>query len=487
MIKNDRQYRIIKARAERLERLAKDLKEKLRVEGDSARTELELRAVQSEFAQMSSDLDEYDRLKSGQIDVGSVASLDDIPRLLIRARIARNLTQAELAERLGLKEQQIQRYEATDYESANLVRLGQVADALEVDLVAPAPESEVPSFSTLVRFLEDQGLPREIVKARLAPITTHTKKPSVASVLSLAIRVGRVFGRDVHDLLTVKDSAFISPEPLVLGAFRARRGGHEAKLTAYAAYAHYLAVQTLRATPDLPSPAVSGSPDVLRRMIQERGGNFEATVASAWALGIPVLPLSDAGAFHGAYWRRQGRGVIVLKQRQRKLAIWWFDLLHELRHAAEAPEQMERERIEVSPMDEERQLSEEEQMANDFAAEVLFGDVAERLVSLVMAKSGGKPGLFKRTVQLVARREGVDVGALAYYIAHAAQTRGIDWWATATSLQPNDKDPWRICRDEYLSRVDLSCLDPIDQELLIRALSDPDSSAELASPRAARP
>jgi hypothetical protein len=30
-------------------------------------------------------------------------------------------------------------------------------------------------------------------------------------------------------------------------------------------------------------------------------------------MGIPVLPLSDRGAFHGATWRIQGRNVIVLK------------------------------------------------------------------------------------------------------------------------------------------------------------------------------
>ena len=42
----------------------------------------------------------------------------DVPRLLIRARIARGLSQKSLAGRLVLKEQQIQRYEASEYASA---------------------------------------------------------------------------------------------------------------------------------------------------------------------------------------------------------------------------------------------------------------------------------------------------------------------------------------------------------------------------------
>ena len=48
-------------------------------------------------------------------------------RLLIRAGIARGLSQKSLASRLGLKEQQIQRYEASEYASASLARIRSVA------------------------------------------------------------------------------------------------------------------------------------------------------------------------------------------------------------------------------------------------------------------------------------------------------------------------------------------------------------------------
>lgn len=479
MIKNDRQYRIVKARAERLAQLAKDLQEKPRGD-DAARVELELRAVQSEIARMSFELLDYEGLKSGRGQVGSAESLEDIPRLLIRARIARGLTQADLAESLGLKEQQIQRYEATDYESASLARLKEVAQALDVTLLdGSSTEEPLPSVSKLLGFLESQGLPRDFVKTRLAPTALDAKTNSPISVLSLASRIGRVFGHDVPDFSLAASPGLVSSEPLLVGAFKTGRRSQETKLTAYAAYAHYLALQTLRATPRLPLKPSPDTPATLRSMIAERGGSFEATVSCAWDLGIPVLPLADSGAFHGAYWRHQGRGVVVLKQRHRKVAIWWFDLLHELRHAAEEPNEPDRERIELSPTAQERRQSVEEQAANDFAAEVLFGDVAERLITLVMAKSQGKPALFKRTVELVARRENVDVGALAYYVAHAAQAHGIDWWGTATALQAGDRDPWMICRDEYLARVDLSLLDRMDQELVLRALSDlPDKPAD---------
>jgi len=51
-------------------------------------------------------------------------------KALIRARIAAGMTQEGLARRLGVKPQQVQRYEATDYESASFARILKVVEAL---------------------------------------------------------------------------------------------------------------------------------------------------------------------------------------------------------------------------------------------------------------------------------------------------------------------------------------------------------------------
>lgn len=51
---------------------------------------------------------------------------------LIKARIVRNMTQKELAERLALAEQQVQCYEATQYCGVAAERLQQAADALSL-------------------------------------------------------------------------------------------------------------------------------------------------------------------------------------------------------------------------------------------------------------------------------------------------------------------------------------------------------------------
>lgn len=52
-----------------------------------------------------------------------VDSFDELPQALVKARIALRLSQKDLADRPGMKEQQIQRYESTDYQSASMSRL----------------------------------------------------------------------------------------------------------------------------------------------------------------------------------------------------------------------------------------------------------------------------------------------------------------------------------------------------------------------------
>lgn len=57
-------------------------------------------------------------------------SIVDIGLRLVVLRRALGLTQGELAERLGVKRQQVQRWESSAYRTASLERVGRVADAI---------------------------------------------------------------------------------------------------------------------------------------------------------------------------------------------------------------------------------------------------------------------------------------------------------------------------------------------------------------------
>jgi transcriptional regulator with XRE-family HTH domain len=76
----------------------------------------------------------HEGIKAGTVTTRKVKSFADLPKVLIEARIARNMTQKQLAEKLGMVEQQIQRYEQQDYEKTSLDRLVKIADALGVRL-----------------------------------------------------------------------------------------------------------------------------------------------------------------------------------------------------------------------------------------------------------------------------------------------------------------------------------------------------------------
>jgi ribosome-binding protein aMBF1 (putative translation factor) len=90
--------------------------------------------MESQLVDLRRELADYDALRSGRVRVLELDSLAELPEALIRARIAAGLSQRELARRLGLKEQQVQRYEARRYAGASLERIQAVADALGVEI-----------------------------------------------------------------------------------------------------------------------------------------------------------------------------------------------------------------------------------------------------------------------------------------------------------------------------------------------------------------
>ena len=73
-------------------------------------------------------------------------SIAEIGLKLIEARIVQGLSQRELADRLGMKEQQVQRYEQDQYFSANLTRCAEVAAVLDMDLHAQFEVRQLRAF-----------------------------------------------------------------------------------------------------------------------------------------------------------------------------------------------------------------------------------------------------------------------------------------------------------------------------------------------------
>ena len=136
MIKNERQYKITRAQAVRFSNALEGLRQRLYAENGlhpiiaKAQTD----AISSQLAELERELREYESLKAGKFQWDSLSMVADLPAMLIKARIAQGLSQKALAERIGLKEQQIQRYEATDYATANLSRIKEVVNAFRLGI-----------------------------------------------------------------------------------------------------------------------------------------------------------------------------------------------------------------------------------------------------------------------------------------------------------------------------------------------------------------
>ena len=129
MITNQRQYLVAQGQADRFRHaLAAPYTQGLHPKAVKA-----MRAgLRSQLDDIEAELAEYDALSQGQVTELEAESIVGIGPALIKARIVRKLTQKELAQRLSLAEQQIQRYEATLYRGVAAERLQQVADALRL-------------------------------------------------------------------------------------------------------------------------------------------------------------------------------------------------------------------------------------------------------------------------------------------------------------------------------------------------------------------
>lgn len=82
--------------------------------------------------QLEDEVREYDQLKSGALVLPSIERLDQISPFVTKLRIAKGLSQTELARRLGVSKQVISRYEENDYQSVAIGRLQEILDVIGV-------------------------------------------------------------------------------------------------------------------------------------------------------------------------------------------------------------------------------------------------------------------------------------------------------------------------------------------------------------------
>ena len=465
MIKNEREYAVTKSWVKRFEEGVSDIDQRLAGGGDQMLA-LERAGLQSKAAEMRRDIAEYEALRSGSAPDMDSCGLEDLPEALIKARIALGMTQRGLAERMGIREQQIQRYEQTDYESASYARLMEVRAALSPGGAAPGTGcGDIPDMAHAMSRARIAGLKDKFVDDCIVGRSLARGEGAAGDAMyerKLLLRLRTIYGWRPESLL--------GSSPLEMGPVRAKfklpAGADSAVLNAHAVYANHMAGILAKAAGGRErGRPVRDNPYRLREDVLEgRGGpiTFPLLVEHAWNTGIAVGHLPPL-AFHAAYFGGEGSGAIVLARAEASESRLMFDLAHEMYHAAKGRDSIDAD---------EHDTSAEESEANRFAHAVLLGPGADRMFRACMDRcaSGGDAwnlAMLKRAVAEEARKEGARADSLANYVAYRLACESIyNWWGVAQNMQ--DKMPgWRDAVAAAIrSHADLASLSDPDFDLL---------------------
>ncbi|AMU86003.1 helix-turn-helix domain-containing protein [Dehalococcoides mccartyi] len=479
MIKNERQYKITKAQMERLQQSLTEIESSSVKEKNihPLLLKAELEGINSQITDLRSEIQEYEELRAGHYAIPSLDTFAEFPLVLIKARIAQGFTQKELAERLGLKEQQIQKYESTEYASASLSRIREVAEALGVqfeDNLIRQP-SKI-SLASLINRLKEAGLDRDLIMKRIIPaslseqIRVGDSNASDNLVYQVARHIGRIFNWNPQDILGHQNLILdMQSAPVKL---KVATNANEKRVNAYIIYAHYLALILLPTMKLTGQKAVSEDPYETRETILTNYGSMTLSnvLKYLWDTGIFVLPLNDPGAFHGAYFRENYRHMIVLKHKTFSTSRWMFDALHETYHTLQNPRQPNLVLVEQEEMAKERLNSEEEITASQYAGAVLLGKNPQSLAEQCIKEANRDLRMLKSAVKRVALAESVPVDALANYLAFRLSLDGHNWWGAAENLQDVSGNPFLVAKNVLLEHVDLNNLADSDIQIVQRAL-----------------
>ena len=194
MIKNERQYKITRSQAEKFELALKNFDELALIKQGFDPILVKAQRDALEFSAkrlLKREIENYEALKSGRVRSLSATVMSELGQKFIEARIAQGLTQKDLALRLDMKEQQVQRYEKEHYASASLERLVEIADALGVafqfELTLEKPNTNQNKKDR--PNIDLSKLPNKAIRERgwLKSINPNVSKSDLSSVLEAFI------------------------------------------------------------------------------------------------------------------------------------------------------------------------------------------------------------------------------------------------------------------------------------------------------------
>jgi transcriptional regulator with XRE-family HTH domain len=177
MIKNSKQLAIEKKEVADLVDIIKDMDKLSREKKPDTIQQLQYDLYKGRIEELKNEIAEYERLASDKLDsLVFNSSIDDLNKAIISYRIASGLTQKNLADKLEIHEQQIQRYEHQEYLKASFERVLQILKTLNVE----------------VHFKKEFRDKRRIIDPNKFLIPTKTKE-NLSKVISLVSNRQQLF------------------------------------------------------------------------------------------------------------------------------------------------------------------------------------------------------------------------------------------------------------------------------------------------------
>jgi HTH-type transcriptional regulator / antitoxin HigA len=280
-------------------------------------------AVRGSRKALASMLEGYERVRSGEFSTYAERWRSEPGVVLIIARIARGLSQADLAAQLGMREQQIQRYESERYRSISLQNFRRVATVLGVEVQAIVETADTKTLSSTFTISHHPEIPEDQLKT----IIEHAKKSKWfdtptnpadqrRAVLAYISESHARFGSP--GLLRTGLKSLDLKQDALLAAWRARVIQRAESAAEVQTVFDHLDISWLKELIHL-----SGLPDGPVRALR---------LAINKGIFVVIEPQLRGLKLDGAAFLSGGMPIIGLTLRNDRIDNFWFTLLHEIAH-----------------------------------------------------------------------------------------------------------------------------------------------------------
>lgn len=323
MINNEKEYRSTKAALTGFEDalMQYDVLKAIEAGIDPMIARAQRASYERQAAELRDQLSAYEALRDGKVRALEVHSVSEIGKGLVEARVAKGLTQRELANLAGLQEQQIQKYEKERYGSASLSRIAHVASTIGFSFEAILTlTGEDPSTDNMPGALNLADFPFAEMNSRGwfgRPVDRRAPSAERARVLrDFFVQAPREIAPALHrktpgSLSTPRRAALLAWQVRILTKARQRTGLARRFTTPPAEVISQIA-------------KLSSDPMGIQKAVELL---LEYGVIVVFERHLPKTKLDGAAmSLDGIY------AVIGMTARHDRIDNFWFVLLHELGH-----------------------------------------------------------------------------------------------------------------------------------------------------------